>query len=102
MFTALHSELIMCNKKPINWHGFVSSHLLWTTSYLYSRRKPSIRNESKDYGVVDESSVEQHICGSTSITSIVREKCTYPPSASGCYGRQADMHVGRWNTGEFL
>ena len=40
---------------------FVSSHLLWATSHLFQEESQVIRDESKDYGVVDESSSEQQI-----------------------------------------
>jgi len=55
----------------------------------FCKKKANIRDESKDRGVVDESSVEQQICGSTSINSVVREKCTYTVIASVSYDRQA-------------
>ena len=83
------SELFMCNKKPIDMF-FVSSHLLWATSHLFSRRKPNIKDERKDHGTVDESSSEQQICELGDYTLIVRKIWSPRPSAIGSYGRQAD------------
>ena len=37
---------------------------------------------------MDESSAEQQVCVSASITFVVRENWAYPPSASGSYRRE--------------
>ena len=53
----------------------------------------AIRDERKDYGAVDESSLEQHIRESADYILIVRKNWSPKPSATGSYGRQADKIV---------
>ena len=67
---------------------FVSSHLFWKESQV-------IRDERKDLGTVDESSLEQQIRESTNYTLIVRKNWSPRPSATGSYGRQTDRQEGR-------
>ena len=47
-----------------------------------------MKDESKDHGVVDESSAEQQVCVSASIIFVVRKNWAYPPSASRSYRRK--------------
>ena len=83
----------MRNKKPIDTF-FVSSHFCEQLLTFFQEERRVIGDESKDHGAVDESSAEQQICGSASITFVVTKNWAYPPSASGSYWRQG----GRRNT----
>ena len=75
----------MCNEKPI-YTFFVSSHLLQATSHLFSGRKQNIKDERKDHGAVDESSLAQQIRG---LYMDCEKNWSPRPSAAGSYGRQA-------------
>ena len=52
-----------------------------------------LRDERKDHGTVDESSAEQQVCVSASITFVVRKNWAYPPSASGSYRKEGGREV---------
>ena len=52
-----------------------------------------MKDESKDHGAVDESSAEQQVCVSTSITFVVRKNWAYPPSASGSYRKEGGSEM---------
>ena len=53
--------------------SFVSSHLLWAISHLFSRRKPSKKRWKKDHVALDESSSEQQVHESVDYTLTVRK-----------------------------
>ena len=57
---------------------------------FFQQESQAITDESKDHWAVDESLVEQKICGSVSITFVVRKTGPILLPASGSYGRQAD------------
>ena len=52
-----------------------------------------IKDESKDHGTVDESSLEQQIRESASYTLFVRKNWSPRPSATRTYGRQAGSEM---------
>ena len=54
----------------------------------FFKKKANLRDERKDHGTVDESSLEQQIRESADYTLIV--VWSPRPSATGSYGRQAD------------
>ena len=51
----------------------MSSHLLWAISHLFQEGSQAIKDERKDHGAVDKSSLEQQICESANYTLIVRK-----------------------------
>ena len=57
--------------------------------------KKKAKNESKDHGAVDESSAEQQVYVSASVTFVVRKNWSPRPSATGSYSRQASSLAGR-------
>ena len=66
---------------------------LWATSHLFKEESQVIRDESKDHGSVDESSLEQQICELADYTLIVKKNWSPRPSATGSYSRQAGSPV---------
>ena len=64
----------------------MSSHLLWATSHLFQEESQVRRDESKDHGAVDESSLEQQICESADYTEKTQALGLVPPDLMA--GRQ--------------
>ena len=74
----------------ISWSRYNLSTPLYqflTFSLDSQREREAFKDEWSYYGVVDKSLSEQQICGSASISFVVRKYWTYPPTASGCYSR---------------
>ena len=74
---------------------FVSSHLREQLLTFFQEESQTIRDERKDHGAVDESSLEQQIRESADYTLIVRKNWSPRPSATGSYSRQAGSPAGR-------
>ena len=68
--------------------------MLFVSSHLFSRSQ-TIKDERKDHGAVDESSLEQQIHESDDYVWIVRKNWSPRPSATGSYIRQAGKQASR-------
>ena len=67
---------------------FVSSHLCEQFLTFFQEESQAIRDERKDHGALDESSLEQQVCESANYTLIVRKNWSPRPSATGSYRRE--------------
>ena len=88
---------------------FVSSHLFWTTSHLFEQlltffqeESQTVKDERKDHGAADESSLEQQICELADYTLIVRKNWSARPSATKSYSRQAGRQIKSSYHSKFL
>ena len=73
----------------------MSSHLCEQLLTFFQEESQAIRDEKKDHGTLDESSLEQQIRESADYTLIVRKNWSARPGATGSYGRQAGRQADK-------
>ena len=66
---------------------------------FFQEESQAIRDEWKDHGALDESSLEQQVRESADYTLIVRKNWSPRPSATGSYRRKGEGEGVRRNTG---